>query len=93
MLKYLAVKILSSSATNFHLFRSTAQLQFSVRPIQGLPRHQNVTQGAPWVGEVALLQDHHVFPDVPVSEVHPHFHPRQHLATVTFNWAGPRSCQ
>ena len=62
-----------------------------MRPIHGLQRHQHVKQGAPRVGEDALLQDYHGVPDVPVPEVHPHCRPHRLLATTTFDWVGPRS--
>ena len=37
--------------------------------IQGTTRHQNVPHGAPWVGEVDLLQYHYGVLDVPMPEV------------------------
>ena len=42
------------------------------------------------MGEVALLQDHHSVPDVPVPEVHPHRRLCQRPATAPFDCAGPR---
>ena len=62
-----------------------------VHPIQRPPCHQHVTQRAPWVGEVALLQYHHGVSDMPVLEVHHHRCLHQHLSTTPFDWAGPRS--
>ena len=57
-----------------------------VLPIQGLPRNQNVTQGALWVGEVTLLQDHHCVPGVLVPEVHSRRRLRQHLDNIDGNY-------
>ena len=39
--------------------------------IQGFQGYQNITMGAPWVGEVSLLQDDHGVPDGYVEEMHP----------------------
>ena len=38
-----------------------------VAAIQGRPQHQNITTWAPWIGEVALLQDYHSVPYVQVQ--------------------------
>ena len=38
--------------------------------IQGHPRYQNITMGAPWVGEVDLLQDGHSVPDMSVKDMY-----------------------
>ena len=62
-----------------------------MHPIQGLSWHHYVIQGAPWVGEVSLLQDQHGVPEGPVPEVHPHHRPRQRLAPTLFDWVEPRS--
>ena len=47
----------------------------SASAIQGLPRYHNVTPGAPWVGEVSLLQDDHSFPEMSVQKMHSHRRP------------------
>ena len=43
------------------------------------------------MGGVALLQDHHGVPDVPVTEVQPNLCPRRRPATKPFDWEEPRS--
>ena len=37
-------------------------------PVQRFPGHHHVALGAPWVGEVSLLQYNHVVPDMPVKK-------------------------
>ena len=38
--------------------------------IQGFQGYQNITMGAPWVGEVSLLQDDYGGPCMPVQEMY-----------------------
>ena len=59
-----------------------------VRPLRVNTRRHHVSQGSPWVGEVALLQDHYGVPDVPVPEVHPCHNPCQRPTTKPYEWKG-----
>ena len=49
-----------------------------VPPVQRPPGDLHVTPGAPWVGEVSFLQNHHIVEDIPVHKVHPHCRPCRH---------------
>ena len=50
-----------------------------VAAVQAFPWHKNITMGAPWMGEVALLQEDYVVPYVTFQEMHleicPHYRP------------------
>ena len=41
------------------------------------------------MGEVSLLQYHHGFLDIPVTEMHPHGLLRHRPSTTPFDWTGP----
>ena len=62
-----------------------------VPPVQGLPGDQHVASGAPWVGEVSFLHNHHSVEDMPVHKVHPHCRPRCHSSRSPRHRTFPRS--
>ena len=70
------------------LFRALCALCGGVVPVVScLPWDQHVALGAPWVGEVSLLQNDHNIPDMPVEKVHPHRRPRPCPAWAALHWA------
>ena len=62
-----------------------------VPSVQGPTRRQHVALGAPWVGVVSFLQNHHDVKDMSVQEVHPHCRPCRHYARASRHWVFPRA--
>ena len=62
-----------------------------VLPVQGPPGDQHVALGAPWVGGVSFLQNHHSVENMPVHKVHLHRRPRHHSARAPRHWICPWS--
>ena len=60
-----------------------------MQSIQRPPWHQNVATGAPWLGDVALLQYNHGIPDMPVEKVYLNCRPRHHLPPTPLDGVVP----
>ena len=59
--------------------------------VQSTLGDQHVTSGAPWVGEVSLLQNYHSIPDMPVKKMYLHRHTCHCSSRITLNRAVPQS--
>ena len=56
-----------------------------------MPGNQHVKAGAPWVGEVSLLQNDHIILDMLVEEVYRHRRPCLRTSWTSLNRTVPRS--
>ena len=56
---------------------------------QSLPWYQHVTPGSPQVGEIALLQDDHVVPEMSVQEMQYRYRPRRQPPPTPIDWELP----
>ena len=60
-------------------------------PVQCIPGHHNVALGAPWVGEVSLLQNYDGILEMPVEEMDPHRRLHRQPSRTLLNGAVPWS--